>query len=72
MGMAMMGHGVATGENKAQEAANAAIASPLLEDVNMEGARGVLVNITAGEEMSLGEFEEVGEVIRQETFLHLR
>lgn len=67
MGMAMMGHGAANGENRAQEAANAAISSPLLEDVNMEGARGVLVNITAGEGMSLGEFEEVGEVVRQFT-----
>jgi cell division protein FtsZ len=64
MGMAMMGTGSAIGENRAREAAEAAIASPLLEDVNLSGARGVLVNITAGLDMSIGEFEEVGEVIK--------
>jgi len=64
MGMAMMGTGVATGENRAREAAEAAISSPLLEDVNFSGARGVLVNITAGLDMSIGEFEAVGEVVK--------
>lgn len=64
MGMAMMGTGVASGENRAREAAEAAIASPLLEDVNLQGARGVLVNITAGLDMSIGEFEEVGDAIK--------
>ncbi|MGE3919465.1 MAG: cell division protein FtsZ [Gammaproteobacteria bacterium] len=64
MGMAMMGTGSAIGENRAREAAEAAIASPLLEDVNLHGAAGVLVNITAGMDMSIGEFEEVGEVIK--------
>lgn len=64
MGMAMMGTGVATGENRARTAAEAAIASPLLEDINLTGARGVLVNITAGLDLSIGEFEEVGEVIK--------
>lgn len=64
MGMAMMGTGTAIGENRAREAAESAIASPLLEDVNLSGARGVLVNITAGLDMSIGEFEEVGEVIK--------
>jgi cell division protein FtsZ len=63
MGMAMMGTGTATGPNKAAEAAEAAIRSPLLEDVNIEGARGILVNITAGENLSLGEFSEVGDTI---------
>ena len=64
MGMAMMGTGISTGENRAREAAEAAISSPLLEDVNFSGARGVLVNITAGMDMSIGEFEAVGEAIK--------
>jgi len=64
MGMAMMGSGVATGEDRARKAAEAAIASPLLEDINLAGARGILVNITAGLDMSIGEFEEVGDVIK--------
>ncbi|MDP2092060.1 MAG: cell division protein FtsZ, partial [Pseudohongiella sp.] len=59
MGMAMMGTGYATGPDRAREAAEAAIRSPLLEDVNLHGARGILVNITAGESLSLGEFTEV-------------
>lgn len=67
MGMAMMGTGVASGENRARTAAEAAISSPLLEDVDMSGARGVLVNITAGLDMSIGEFEEVGDAIRSIT-----
>ncbi len=64
MGMAMMGTGVSSGENRAREAAEAAIASPLLEDIDFSGARGVLVNITAGMDMSIGEFEAVGEAIK--------
>lgn len=64
MGTAMMGTAIASGENRAREAAEAAVASPLLEDVNLAGAKGVLVNITAGMDMSIGEFEEVGEVIK--------
>jgi cell division protein FtsZ len=64
MGMAMMGTGVSSGENRAREAAEAAVASPLLEDVDFSGARGVLVNITAGMDMSIGEFEAVGEAIK--------
>lgn len=64
MGMAMMGTGTAFGENRARAAAEAAIASPLLEDISLAGARGVLVNITAGPDLSIGEFEEVGEVIK--------
>jgi cell division protein FtsZ len=63
MGMAMMGTGTATGENRARLAAEAAISSPLLEDIDLTGAKGLLVNITAGMNMSIGEFEEVGEVI---------
>lgn len=64
MGMAMMGTGTAKGEQRARQAAEAAIASPLLEDVNFSGARGILVNITAGLDMSIGEFEEVGDVVK--------
>lgn len=64
MGMAMMGTGVSSGENRAREAAEAAIASPLLEDVDFSGARGVLVNITAGMDMSIGEFEAVGDAVK--------
>jgi cell division protein FtsZ len=67
MGMAMMGTGVASGENRSRLAAEAAISSPLLEDVDMTGARGVLVNITAGLDMSIGEFEEVGDAIKSIT-----
>ena len=65
MGMAMMGTGRATGENRAREAAEAAIRSPLLEDVNLDGARGILVNITAGIDLSLGEYSEVGSIIEE-------
>jgi len=65
MGMAMMGTGSAKGEERARQAAESAIASPLLEDVNFSGARGILVNITAGMDMSIGEFEEVGDVVKE-------
>lgn len=64
MGMAMMGTGVSAGEHRAREAAEAAISSPLLEDIDITNARGVLVNITAGLDMSIGEFEAVGDVIK--------
>jgi cell division protein FtsZ len=67
MGMAMMGTGVASGDNRSRLAAEAAISSPLLEDVDLTGARGVLVNITAGLDMSIGEFEEVGDAIKSIT-----
>ncbi|MAV75285.1 MAG: cell division protein FtsZ [Cellvibrionales bacterium] len=63
MGMAMMGTGISRGEARAREAAEAAIRSPLLEDVNLQGARGILVNITAGMDLSLGEFAEVGDTV---------
>jgi len=65
MGMAMMGTGHASGENRAIEAARLAVSSPLLEDVDLAGARGVLVNITAGLDMSIGEFEDVGNTIKE-------
>jgi cell division protein FtsZ len=64
MGMAMMGSGCAKGEDRAREAAEAAIASPLLEDVNLMGAHGILVNVTAGMDMGIGEFEEVGNTVK--------
>jgi cell division protein FtsZ len=65
MGMAMMGTGTAKGENRAREAAETAIRSPLLEDINLQGARGILVNITAGLDLSLGEFSEVGDTVEE-------
>tara|TARA_R110002049_G_scaffold95007_1_gene233553 strand:- start:313 stop:1485 length:1173 start_codon:yes stop_codon:yes gene_type:complete len=65
MGMAMMGTGYAKGENRARMAAEKAISSPLLDDINLAGARGILVNITAGFDLSLGEFSEVGETVEE-------
>ncbi|GAA3907091.1 cell division protein FtsZ [Halomonas cibimaris] len=65
MGMAMMGTGGATGENRAREAAEKAIRSPLLEDIDLHGARGILVNITAGPDLSIGEFNDVGATVQE-------
>jgi cell division protein FtsZ len=65
MGMAMMGTGRAVGDERAREAAQAAIASPLLENVNLSGARGLLVNITSGPDLAIGEFDEVGNTIKE-------
>lgn len=65
MGMAMMGSGSASGEDRAREAAEAAASSPLLEDINLAGANGILVNVTAGMDLSIGEFQEVGATIRE-------
>ncbi len=65
MGMAMMGSGIASGDDRARRAAEAAIASPLLEDVNVAGARGILVNVTAGLDLSIGEFDEVGSCVKE-------
>jgi len=64
MGMAMMGIGRGTGANRAREAAEAAINSPLLEDIDLAGAKGILVNITAGPTLAIGEFDEVGNTVR--------
>jgi len=64
MGMAMMGTGFATGEGRARIAAESAVASPLLESIDLAGARGILVNVTAGLDMSIGEFDEVGSTIK--------
>jgi cell division protein FtsZ len=61
-GMGMMGSGLAVGDDRAREAAEAAVASPLLEDVNISGARGILVNVT-GTNLTLGEFEDIGAII---------
>ncbi|KGD60820.1 MAG: cell division protein FtsZ [Alcanivorax sp.] len=65
MGTAMMGTGTASGENRAAEAAQAAISSPLLEDVDLRGARGILINITANESIALDEFSEVGDIVSE-------
>ncbi len=65
MGMAMMGTGRASGEDRARRAAEEAVASPLLEDIDLAGARGILVNVTAGLDMSIGEFEEVGNAVKE-------
>jgi len=65
MGMAMMGSGTSTGEGRAREAAEAAISSPLLEDINLAGANGILINVTAGMDLSIGEFREVGNTIKE-------
>lgn len=65
MGMAMMGAGVASGEDRARVATEAALNNPLLDDVNLDGARGVLVNVTAGLDMTIEEFNEVGEMVRE-------
>ena len=63
MGTAMMGTGIASGDDRAEEAAEAAIANPLLEDVDLSGARGILVNVTAGMDFTLDEFETVGNTV---------
>jgi cell division protein FtsZ len=65
MGMAMMGTGVAAGEDRAREAAEAAVSSPLLEDINLAGANGILVNVTAGMDLSIGEFNEIGDTVKE-------
>jgi cell division protein FtsZ len=65
MGMAMMGSGSSSGEDRAREAAEAAVSSPLLEDINLAGANGILVNVTAGMDLSIGEFQEVGATVKE-------
>jgi len=64
MGMAMMGTGESSGEDRAAEAAEAAVSSPLLDDIDLSGANGVLVNVTAGMDLSIGEFDTVGKTIK--------
>ena len=65
MGMAMMGTGEASGTDRAIIAAESAIRCPLLEDINLQGAKGILVNITSGFDLTLGEFEDVGNTVRE-------
>ncbi|HSF78246.1 MAG TPA: cell division protein FtsZ [Steroidobacteraceae bacterium] len=64
-GVAMMGTGFGTGESRARIAAEMAVSSPLLEDINLAGAGGILVNVTAGLDLAIGEFEEVGNTVKQ-------
>jgi cell division protein FtsZ len=65
MGMAMMGSGMSSGQDRAREAAEAAVHSPLLEDIDLMGANGILVNVTAGLDLAIGEFEEVGNTVKE-------
>ena len=65
MGMAMMGSGSATGEDRARKAAEAAVNCPLLDDFHLSGAKGILVNITAGLDLGIGEFDEVGTTVKE-------
>jgi len=65
MGMAMMGSGIASGEDRAREAAEAAVSSPLLEDIDLAGANGILVNVTASQDLSLGEFTQIGDTVKE-------
>lgn len=65
MGISMMGTGMSSGENRAREAAEAAVHSPLLDDIDLAGAKGILVNITGGMSLSIGEFDEVGNTVRE-------
>jgi cell division protein FtsZ len=64
-GLAMMGTAHAKGEGRARKAGTDAISSPLLEDIDLSGARGILVNMTAGMDLSIGEFEEMGDVVEE-------
>jgi len=65
MGMAMMGSGSARGQDRARVAAEAAVSSSLLEDINLSGAKGILVNVTSGLDLTMGEFEEVGNTVKE-------
>jgi cell division protein FtsZ len=68
MGMAMMGMGTASGENRAVEAAQRAISSPLLEDISIHGAKGILLNVTGGPDLTLSEINEASSLIQKETY----
>lgn len=65
MGSAMMGTGRASGANRARDAADAAIKSPLLDDIDINGARGILVNVAGGSDLTMGEFMEVGDMVEE-------
>ena len=66
--MAMMGMGVASGDNRAVEAAQRAISSPLLEDISVHGAKGILLNITGGPDLTLHEINEASSLIHKEAY----
>ena len=72
MGVAMMGSGVSSGENRAEEAVTTALSSPLLDNINLKGASGVLVNITSGSDLTTDEFEVIGNKIREIAMKTLR
>src|SRR4029453_18765755 len=63
MGLAIMGTGIASGDDRARLAATAAISSPLLEDASVQGARGVIINITGGPDMTLSEVSDASDII---------
>ncbi|MEW6446099.1 MAG: cell division protein FtsZ [Pseudomonadota bacterium] len=65
MGASMMGIGSASGEDRAREATEAAIHSPFLEDIELRGARGILVNVTAGPDLTIGDYNEIGAIISE-------
>ncbi len=65
MGMAMMGTGVGRGEDRALDAAHKAIASPLLDDTSIEGAKGILINFTGGADLSIHEVEEAARIVQE-------
>jgi cell division protein FtsZ len=65
MGMAMMGTGVGRGEDRAMDAAQKAIASPLLDDTSIEGAKGILINFTGGADLSIHEVEEAARIVQE-------
>lgn len=67
MGMAMMGTGIGRGDDRAAVATELAVNSPLLEDIDMHGAKGILINVTAGMDLSLGEIQEIGEMVEEYT-----
>lgn len=67
MGKALMGSGIAAGENRAVEAAEKAVSSPLLDDATVHGARGILINVTGGEDMTIHEVNEAAELIQKNT-----
>src|SRR5581483_6331851 len=63
MGIAIMGTGIATGEDRARLAATSAVSSPMLEDASVDGARGVIINVTGGPDLTLGKVTEASEII---------
>ena len=70
-GKAMMGSGVASGTNRANDAVNMALSSPLLENIDLKNASGVLVNITAGDDLSSKEFSVIGDKVKELSLIHI-